>query len=267
MDVVTSIGTVTTATVTANAGLGANAYEMEASGAFGAGYVSTSGVFRRNTEVVGDFGVQVRLADVDAFDPNPGDGFLVGLASMDSVADDAPSVLFGWGRDATTFGIYLRQRLTAGGACSVVATAAVANPRGVSLRMIRVGSVVTASYSLDAGATWIVVGTVSLARTTQTVGLFGNSGATGTATQGVLTHATLSNSATGPVNEFTILGGPDLVYVRSNSPHRLSLDGKTDPNAQAKVDGWAAEMKTRMSTAMAALMANPVPPAATNLSN
>jgi hypothetical protein len=235
-------------------GLGVGGLAGSAAGTFTG--AEANGVLRRDVEVVGDFTLATRLADVYEFSAGR---FLVGLASLDGIAPDTPGVFFGWGSDGVTPGVHLWQRGVTGGSLTAIGSFAAPSPRGVSLRLSRLGSVLTAAYSLDAGVTWATMGTATLALQAQTVGVFANSAHAATPAEAVLTDTYITNSGVAPTNTFVIQGGPDLGAVRSSSPHTFYLDGKIDPEAEAKVEGWQTTVVGRLQAAMAELMAKPAP--------
>lgn len=242
------------------------ALEIEGCGKFPTGLTSTVGFFKHAREVVGDFEMRARIDDIDggliesAVDPATVDGFRVGLAMLDGSAADDPGIIFGWGSHHSVRNLVLWHRTAKGGAYSIVNSVVRSDFRGLFLRLVRNSLTLSAYYSINNGSTWTLLGTTTLTVQSYRVGIFVNSGIEDELTTAVISNLTLTALPVEDGNVFTIEGGPLLAYMRSEAPHVFSLDGKTDPEAENKVAGWAAEIKTRLTTAKNDLFSdNPAP--------
>lgn len=259
----TDLGTVPVAgSATEVAGLGGD-LEVVGSGTFPTALDDTNAFFKHAEEVVGDFEMKTRIDAAwgglitNGTDPATVDGFRIGLALYDGDESDDPSVILGWGSHNSAFNIALWERANKGGAYNEVNTVAKSSPSGIWLRFTRESAALTCEYSLDNGETWATIGAVTLSKQVYRVGLIVSSGDT-TAVTAQFSGTSLTNTPVEDVNSFTIEGS-NQVYLRSQSPHTFSLDGKVDPLAEHKVIGWMEEIKNRISTAMTDLRTNPNP--------
>jgi hypothetical protein len=140
-----------------------------------------------------------------------------------------------------------------------VAGVNIASVSGLRLLVVRADASLTYKYSTDNGITYTTLGTSTVTASSVRAGLFANSGLSTLAT--VLVDEYVITSSPSNVSSFTIAGGPNLRYIRSQAPHTFRLDGKVDPDAKAKVRGWVAEVVRRISVAKTALLANQDPAA------
>lgn len=241
---------------------GLNADEYTASGAIAADLLSNPGFFRRCEEVIGDWEFVTRLDNLE--DP-AADSFICGMAVLNGDSATSPGVFFGWGAGpGDALEIQLRQRLSTGAVLNRLAGVAKANPRGIWLKIKRESEVLTASYSVDNGANFVVLGTATLTTLSVRVGIFVNNGLA------ITSLATFSGTSLMPVqelasNEFIVQGGPILAAMRAAAPHRFSMDSRIDPEAKAKVTGWADGIISRLQSAKTTLMAKPNPTANSNV--
>jgi hypothetical protein len=247
--------------MTAVAGTGGHL--LNGSGTFSTALTDTIGFFSGAEELVGDFELKARIDYVDgglfdtATDPTTVDGFRVGLLIQYGNDSNGPSVLFGWGAHNSPYNLVLWNRTSTGGGYVSAGSVALADPTGLYLRLSRSATTLTASYSTDNGVTWSTLGTVPLAGAAYRVGLFMNSGTPNLATA-LLSGRSLVRTADSGTGEFAIQGSK-YALIRSQSPHIFKLDGRVDPEAEAKVLGWIEEVKTRLTTAKNDLMANGSP--------
>jgi hypothetical protein len=247
-----------------------DALEIQGAGKFPALLDDSVGFFKHAREVTGDFEMRARIDDIDGglieslVDPTTVDGFRVGMALFDGDEGDDPSVIFGWGSHHSGRNLVLWHRTTKGGAYSAINTLARSDYRGLFLRLVRNSLTLSAYYSIDNGSTWSLMATTTLAVQSYRVGLFVNSGVADELTTAVISNLTLTALPVEDGNVFTIEGGPLLAFMRSQAPHVFSLDGKTDPEAENKVAGWADEIKQRLVTAKSTLFSQNTPPSGGN---
>lgn len=239
---------------------GLDAYELNGSGTFPTARTSHPGFFKAKQEVIGDFRLRARLdhASGHLADPSASDGFLIGLGIFLDDAAGAPGAILGWGGHNSALGINLWQRTVLDAAFSTINSVARTSPNGIYFEVVRDSDSLTFKYSTDNGDSWATIGTITITQQTLRVGLFINSGVATTAFA-ILSNVELVSLPTEEVNSFTILNGPDLVLLRSQSPHEFQLDGKTDGEAEAKVEGWSEEIEDRLKAAKDTLLtkANP----------
>lgn len=242
-----------------------DAIEIKGSGAFPTLLTSTKGFFKHAREVVGDFEMRARIDYIDGglvdevVDPTTVDGFRVGIAMFDGDAADDPSIIFGWGSHRSSRNLALWHRTAKGGAYNIVNSVAREDFKGLFLRVVRESLTLKVYYSVDNGDNWSLLATTTLARQAYRVGLFINSG-TAELANAVISNLTLTAMPVEDQNVFTIEGGPNLAYMRSQAPHVLSLDGKIDPEAENKIAGWATEIRTRLVNAKNNLFSSSQPP-------
>ncbi|HSV27928.1 MAG TPA: hypothetical protein VLL76_00175 [Candidatus Omnitrophota bacterium] len=243
-----------------------DALEIKGAGKFPTLLTDTVGFFKHAREVVGDFEMRARIDYVDGglvdsgADPTTNDGFRVGMALYDGDASDDPSIIFGWGAHQSAYNLVLWHRTAKDGAYSQINAIARSDFKGLFLRLVRESLTLKAYYSIDNGDTWNLMATTTLARQAYRVGLFINSGIDDELCTAVISSLSLTALPVEDQNIFTIEGGPNLAYMRSQSPHTFSIDGKVDPEAENKVSGWADEIKTRLVTAKSDLFSgNPAP--------
>lgn len=222
----------------------------------GATITANAGFFNGKLQVSGDFDIRVHLLSApDTIDASAVDGYAIGLGAFDSLVAGAPATLVTWGGHHGAPRISHRRRTVAAAAATEVAGIDRASIAGIYLRLARTSGTMTAYYSLDNKVTWVPLGTSTSTLDTIAVGLFINSGS------GVLQTALVSDALlqSVPVSgfTFTIVGGPNLRLIRSQSPHMFQLDGRLDPDAKAKVKGWVAEITTRIGAQKTLLFANP----------
>lgn len=234
--------------------------EYVGSGTFNAGATVTPGFFRRNAEVIGDFQFTARLDNAAGYLANPAasNGFIIGLGVFTSDGAGAPGLVAGFGGHLSALEIQLRSRSAQDGALARIAGSTRTNPNGIYLKLVRVSSNITASYSLDNGVSYTSLGTVSISQLAVRVGVFVSSGQ-GTAATAVFTSTLLQPTPVTPTGTFTIAGGPVLVAMRSSAPHNFQLDSRLDFDAAAKVAGWNAGIRARCSAAKSTLLANANP--------
>jgi len=246
-----------------DSGLGLNGLVLKGSGVFPHALDSDVGFLHYALEVTSDFECKANLLSVhgglatSGTDPSTVDGFRAGIAVRFGADDDAPGLIFGWGSHNTAFNVALWQRTVAGAAYTIVNQVARSTPYGVFLRLTRTSLDCKAEYSFDNGTTWVTLATVTLSQQTYRVGLFVNSGTTGLATA-LFNQVSLTPEPSGNPQTFTI-AGTKMVYIASQSPHTFAQDGKTDPQAEAKVAGWATTIQARLAAAKTTLLLNPQP--------
>lgn len=219
------------------------------------------GFWAYNDEVIGDFQFVARLeALFGQANPAAVDGFSVGLLLKRSDADASDAIILGYGGHGAPAVIELLEREESDpvGYSLVNETAFPAVPMGILFRMTRTSASLLAEYSIDNGATWGVAGTVTMAGQTWKAGLFVSSGDVTAVATALFTNLSLSAHPVPPQGTFTI-AGENRALMRSQAPHVLSLNGNLDTEAEAKVRGWADEIKARLVTAKAALFASPNP--------
>lgn len=243
--------------------VGARAYTIQGSGTLSTdtAIVSNPGRFIGTQEIVGDFDIRAQLLSFTPVISVPAaDGFAAGFLLSEGTGDSNAGTLFAWGAHRGTPAITHRRRATDGAALATVASVAMASPIGLYIRVVRSGNDLTGYYSVDAGTTWTALGTSVTTRAALRVGLFVNSGSNTVAT--LLATDVLLQTVPTEETSFTITGGPNLRYIRSQSPHTINLDGKVDPDALAKVKGWVDTLRSRLSTIKTTLYTNPNPKAA-----
>ncbi len=233
-------------------GLPQRSYQLQASGALAVDGLTNQGSFANAPEVIGDFEF-VACLGMTALEAAQS---FIGIAMFTAAGDDAPGVLFGWGNLGTKR-ITLRQRATVGGALLEVATTSLADPTGLSFRVIRSGNTVTTAWSLN-GTTWNTLGSVTVSTQSIQVGLFGASG-TAALVASVFQGLSLSNTLSEDASHFTIAGSPDLHFIRTDAPHKFSLVLAVEPEAKAKCKAWGEQMTSRLSLAKDSLLTNPNP--------
>ena len=233
-------------------GLPQRSYMLQASGALAGDGLTNQGSFAFAPEVIGDFEFVACLAAtaVGAADS------IIGIGVFQGALNTSAGALFGWGNLGTKR-ITLRQRPTDGTAMTETAMTALADASGLALKLIRSGNTLTASWSVD-GDTWNALGSITITQQALRVGLFGNSGGASLASS-VFQSLSLSNVLSATQTSFTIAGSPDLHFIRSESPHKFSLDGAIEPEAHAKVKAWGETISGRLSSAKDTLMGNTNP--------
>jgi hypothetical protein len=225
---------------------------LQASGALAGDGLTNQGSFSYAPEVIGDFEFVACLAATTA---GAADSF-IGIGAFLGSGDTAAGMLFGWG-NLSTKRLSLRQRLTDSTAMTEVAMSALADATGLSLKLVRVGNTLTASWSVN-GTVWNALGAVTITQQALRVGLFGNSGGA-TLASSVFQSLSFSNTLASTQTTFTIAGSPDLHFIRTESPHAFSLDSAIEPEAHAKVKAWGETVSGRLSVAKDTLMANQNP--------
>jgi len=246
-------------------GLGSGGLDLVGRGGMPGGNANVSGFFYGKQSVGTDFTLEARLIlsipGATLTPTAPAQGFVQALALFENLATDGPVIFFGVLQPtggAKELAIY--QRSTTSGALTRLAGVVPSSYEGLLLKIVRAGATLTFTYSLDGGTTWVALSaTVGATAASYQVGLFVNNGST-----------TLSDSLTRLIVDNAVLRKGNLGYfnilnagtalIRSQSPHQLSLDGKVDPEAENKVKGWIAEIRSRLIAAKVALLAldNPV---------
>lgn len=254
---------------TEEGGLGTGGLIVKGSGILPAALTDTIGTYHYAPEVISDFEFKATLLTVNdtlydtATDPATVDGFRVGLALFAGDQSDDPSIILGWGSHNSVYNIALWQRSAAGGAYSEIASIAQASPHGLTFRLTRTSANLQAEYSLDGGAVWNTLGNVTLTLQTYRAGLLVGSGTADLATA-LFNGVSLTQTPVEDVNAFTIAGS-EQVFMWSQSPHTFSLDGGVDPEAESKIEGWAAGIVSRLTAAKTDLIDNNDQPDSPNM--
>lgn len=265
-DTAVDIGTgASSGAATAVPGLGSGGLDLVGRGGMPGGNASVSGFFNGRQNVGTDFTLEARLIlgipGATLTPTAPAQGLVQALAMFETLTTDGPVIFFGVVQPnggAKELAVY--QRSTTGGALTRVAGLVPASYEGLLLKIVRTSSTFAFTYSLDGGTTWVALSAaVGATASSYHLGLFLNNGS-----------ITLSDSLNRLIVDSTVLRKGTLGYftflnagtslIRSQSPHQFALDGKVDPEAENKVKGWNAEIRTRLIAAKTALLAqdNPV---------
>jgi hypothetical protein len=265
---VVDLGTVPVAgTSTANAGLGAGTLEVSGSGTFTTNVEDNPGCFVNAPTVNGDWEFVARLdTAVGVVNPAAANGFVIGLALFTSPGEDAAGITLGWGGHNGPYEISLRQRIHNHGSLARVAGVTRTNPNGITLKLKRVSTQIFAFYSLNNGATFTALGdALIMTAASLRVGLFVSSGLS-TAASTIFSKISLTEASAPAAGTFIVTGGPELVMLRSNAPHRFEISTALDSDALAKVRGWADGIANRCEAAKTALLGNAEPSIPSNQS-
>jgi hypothetical protein len=194
-------------------------------------------------------------------DEGVGDDYLIGFCVLPGTdaADDLAGLFFGWGQYNSVRRIFAFEKTKGGAGVLIGAPVARPSPNGLYLRMTREADAYTFEYSLNNAQTWAVLGSTTLGSAAPRLGLFVSSGDDLTPATALFSNLAATTLPVPTPGTFTILGSPDMRLMRSQGPHTFQLDGKVDPQAKEKVEGWSAEISARLSAAKATLLANPDP--------
>lgn len=237
-------------------------WEIEAAGVLGVDQATVTGFHKGYKDVIADVILETQL---DFIDELPVEGmagdYLVGFCVLPGTdaANDLAGIFFGWGELGGVRGIWAFEKDKGGTGTVLGSLVPRSQPNGVYLRMVRVSADLTLSYSLNNGQTWSVLSTAELDAAAPRMGLFTSSGDNDAVVNALFSKIRSQTLPVPTPGTFVIQGGPTYELIRSMSPHVFQLDGKTDPEAQAKVHGWAAEIRSRIEVAKDELLANPDP--------
>lgn len=263
-DTALNVGTATGGSAVPVPGYGVGGFAVYGRGGMPAGLYSLDGYFSGRQSVGTDFTLEARiLAAIPGATltvPAPDQGLVEGIALFETLTTDGPVILFGICHPtAGITELSIHQRTTTAGVLVRKAGVVLSSYAGVMVRVVRTGALFVFTYSIDGGVTWIAIDpAVGATAASYACGLFVNNGS--------LTLADSLNRVLfdkvvlrkGKIGYFTIIG-TNLSLMRSQSPHQLALDGKTDPEAENKVKGWLAAIRLRLIDAKVALLAQPNP--------
>lgn len=237
-------------------------WEIEAAGVLGVNQATVSGFFKGYMDVVADVVVETQLDFIDELpDEGMAQDYLVGISVLPGTdaSPDLAGLFFGWGEYGGVRGIWAFEKEKGQDGTLLGSLVARSNPSGVFLRVTRTSADVLLSYSLNNGQTWQEFESTTVDSVAPRMGFFTSSGDTAATVTALFSKVRSQTQPIPTPGTFVIEGGPTMRLIRSQSPHTFSLDGKVDPEAQAKVVGWAAEIRGRLEAAKDTLMANPDP--------
>lgn len=219
-----------------------------------------AGFFHGASDVIGDFQFTVDLLSIYGVEADTTNGgYRIGIAILKVLDPSAEGFVFGVGsNNAGAFDLSVLVNSAQGASYAVAEDAAISQPiTGIKLRVTRVSNDLTLEYSTDGGESFEELAVLEISGAAWNVGLLVGSGS-GSAATAVFNKISLTHAAQGPGSQFTI-GGEKRVLMRSQAPHQFGLDKNLDPEAQAKVTGWANTIETRLRAAMTTLLQNENP--------
>jgi hypothetical protein len=260
----TDIGTVTGGGVATVPGLGTGGYAIQGRGGMPISPTTLDGFFYGRDSVSTDFTLRTQLITTvpgaTLTSPAPAEGLVTALALFETVSTNGTTILFGVIQPkGGTKELAVYQRSTVSGVLTRIAGVVLSSYDGLYLQITR-STTLEFSYSVDNGTNWIVLtaAVTGALASSYAAGLVVNNGSLTLLddTSKVYVENTLLRK--GDLGHFNILNA-GYALMRSQSPHQFFLDAKIDPEAENKVKGWMAEMRTRLISLKDVLMANDNP--------